>query len=270
MCQVLEVSRSGFYAWAQAKKSERAKADAELSAAISEIFFEARGTYGSRRIHRALVNRGKPTGRKRVRRLMRAMKLRGKVKPKFRVCTTDSNHGHTPSPNLLNRSFDVSELNTVYVSDITYIPTSEGWLYLTVVMDLCSRSIVGWSMSETMDTAATTIPALQMALGQRSISPGLVFHSDRGVQYADRDFRKLLATTGITQSMSRKGNCWDNAPAESFFHTLKLELDEEFATRDAARAALFEFIEQIYNRKRLHSSIGYVSPATFEAELTAA
>ena len=265
MCRVLKVSRSGFYGWARDEESKRATNDRELSASIRESFKKSRDTYGARRIRRDLFTAGKRVGRKRVRRLMKALSLRPKGKKQFRVCTTDSKHGFAPSPNLLNREFAVDTLNTVYLSDLTYIQTGEGWLYLTTVMDMCSRLIVGWSMSETMETSVTTIPALEMALGRRSVSPGLIFHSDRGVQYADRNFRKLVDANGINQSMSRKGNCWDNAPAESFFHTLKTELDESFASRQEARAWLFEYIEVFYNRNRLHSSIGYMSPADFEA-----
>ena len=207
MCRVLKVSRSGFYAWARGEEANRVTEDRELSASIRESFKKSRSTYGSRRIRKVLFAAGKRVGRNRVRRLMKTLGLRPKGKKKFRVCTTDSKHGFAPSPNLLNREFAVGKLNTVFLSDITYIRTGEGWLYLTTVMDMCSRSIVGWSMSETMETSLTTIPALEMALGRRPVSPGLIFHSDRGVQYADYDFRKLLDTHGITQSMSRKGNC---------------------------------------------------------------
>jgi transposase InsO family protein len=226
----------------------------------------SRGTYGSPRVRSELVHQGVKRNRKTIARIMHKHAIRSKVKRKFRVRTTDSHHDHPIAPNLLDRNFTVEALNTVWLCDITYIPTGQGWLFLAGVMDLCSRKIVGWSMAEHM-RAGLVIDALEMAAARRNPPPGLLHHSDRGVQYACKEYRALLDQLGAVASMSRRGECHDNAPAECFWSTLKNELvhHEEFATRDEARAAIFDYIEVFYNRQRLHSSLGYVSPEAFEA-----
>jgi transposase InsO family protein len=198
---------------------------------------------------------------------MKKLGIKPRVKKKFRVQTTDSNHDHPIAPNLLDQVFTAERPNQVWLSDITYIPTGEGWLYLASILDLFSRSIVGWSMSSSLE-AAGAIAALKMAVDRRSPPSGLIHHSDRGVQYACKDYRKLLKQHGIVPSMSRKGNCYDNAMKESFFHTLKTELvvHENYRTREEARASLFDYIEAFYNRQRSHSSLGYCSPLEFENE----
>lgn len=267
MCKTLEVSRSGFYAWLGREESARASEDRRLTSLIRDIFKEGRGTYGVPRVHRTMKNRGVYCGRGRVARLMKAAGLRSKVRRKFRVNTTDSKHDHPIAPDLLDRDFTAERPNQVWVSDITYIPTDEGWLYLGSTMDLFSRLIVGWSMSTTLETPVV-INALQMAIDRRSPKAGLIHHSDRGVQYASKDFRDLLKAHGMRASMSRKGNCYDNAAKESFFHTLKTELvhHEHYRTRAQARASIFEYIEAFYNRQRMHSTLGYRSPVEFENE----
>jgi transposase InsO family protein len=234
---------------------------------IEGLFNESRRTYGSPRIHAALRARGVSCGLNRVARLMRKLGLKPRMKKKFRVQTTNSNHDHPIAPNLLNQDFSTDHPNQIWVSDMTYIPTDEGWLYLSSTMDLCSRSIVGWSMSASMDADTSVIAAMKMALERRSPPRGLIHHSDQGIQYACSGFRDLLRAYGIKASMSGKGNCYDNAVKESFFHTLKTELvvHERYRTRAEARASLFDYIEVFYNRQRLHSSLGYLSPADFEA-----
>jgi len=265
MCKVLEISRSGFYAWLGRPESDRAREDRRLTALIGGIFDESRQTYGSPRVQRTLHNRGVRCGRKRVARLMKAGEMRPKTRRKFRVKTTNSKHNHPIAPDLLSRDFTADRPNQAWVSDITYIPTDEGWLYLASTMDLFSRLIVGWSMSSTLH-ADVVINALQMGIDRRGPEDGLIHHSDRGVQYACGDFRELLDEHGIACSMSRKGNCYDNAAKESFFHTLKTELvhHEHYQTRAQAKASIFDYIEAFYNRHRLHSTLGYVSPVDFE------
>lgn len=265
MCKTLEVSRSGFYAWLGREESDRACDDRRLTALIRDIFAESRGIYGIPRVHRTLRHRGVRCSRKRVARLMRLAGLRSKTKRRFRVKTTDSKHEHPIAPDRLQQDFNASAVNKVWLSDITYIPTDEGWLYLASVMDLCSRRIVGWSMAETLH-AAIVIAALRMAIERRRPEPGLIHHSDRGVQYASAEFRAVLDAHGLVASMSRQGNCYDNAVKESFFHTLKTELvnHEHYRTRDQARASVFEYIEAFYNRQRIHSSLDYQSPDEFE------
>ncbi len=267
MCKTLEVSRSGFYAWCGREECDRAREDRRLTALIKGVFDESRKTYGAPRVYRELQRRGVACGENRVARLMRLAGLRPRPPRGFKVQTTDSNHDYPIAPNLLNQDFTAEHPNQIWLSHITYIPTDEGWLYLSSTMDLFSRSIVGWSMSASMETSASVIPALTMGIAQRSPKPGLIHHSDRGVQYADEDFRALLKAHGMVPSMSRKGNCYDNAVKESFFHTLKTELvaREHYRTRAEARASLFDYIESFYNRQRLHSSLGYMSPAEFEA-----
>lgn len=268
MCRVLEVSRSGFYAWLRRKEGDRAREDRRLTALIRDIFEGSRRTYGSPRIHRKMRKLGVRCSRKRVARLMRDAGLRSKVRRRFRVRTTDSRHGHPIAPDLLGRNFSAEAVNRVWVSDITYIPTDEGWLYLAATMDLFSRRIVGWSMSDSLE-ARIAIDALQMAIQARGRCPGLIHHSDRGVQYASAAFRSELARNGMVASMSRRGNCYDNAAKESFFHTLKTELvhHERYRTRADARASVFDYIATFYNRKRLHSTLDYCSPIEFEQKV---
>ncbi len=265
MCKLLEVSRSGFYAWLRRGESRRSRENRRLTALIRQEHEESRETYGSPRIHAALKARGERCGLNRVARLMRKEGIRSKVKRKFRK-TTNSRHAHPVAENLLSWGFRPNDPNQVWASDITYIWTDEGWLYLAVTMDLYSRLIVGWSMSETMP-ASLVVNALSMAIDRRSPPSGLIHHSDRGVQYAAGAFQGLLERNDIRCSMSGKGNCYDNAAKESFFHTLKTELvhHEHYRTREEARASLFEYIEVFYNRQRLHSTLGYLSPSAFES-----
>jgi putative transposase len=269
MCSTLEVSRSGFYAWLGRGESNRAGEDLRLTVLIREEHAKSRGTYGAPRIHAALRKRGERCGLHRVERLMQEAGIRSKMRRKF-VRTTNSKHPHPIAPNLLDRQFKVDAANQVWVSDITYIATDEGWLFLASTLDLFSRKVVGWAMSESM-LASLVESALQRAIDLRSPPAGLLHHSDRGVQYAAHAFQGLLERHGIVCSMSRKGNCYDNAVKESFFHTLKTELcdHEHYRTRAEARASVFEFIEVFYNRTRLHSTLGYCSPAEFEAQRVA-
>ena len=264
MCRVLEVSRSGYYAWLKHPESKRDQDDKALSQEILEIHQESFCTYGSPRVYRELKRRGKHIGEKRIVRLMRKDGLRAKTKRKFKV-TTDSRHNFPVAPNLLNREFTPEEPNQVWASDITYIWTAEGWLYLAVVMDLFSRTIVGWSMSERM-TRELVINAFVMATKRRNPPSGLLHHSDRGSQYASADYQDILAKYGAICSMSRKGNCWDNAPVESFFGTLKREhvFHNRYLNRAQARQSIFVYIEQFYNRKRIHSALGYRTPSEME------
>ena len=270
MCKLLRVSRSGFYAWLKHEASAREKADAELLEKIERVHAESRGIYGAPRVHEMLIREGVQCGRKRISRLMRSKGLRGKAPKRFRVRTTDSNHDDPIAENLLNREFETKSPNEAWVSDITYIRTGEGWLYLACVMDLFSRRVVGWSMATHMETSLV-LSALTMALGARDVGEGLILHSDRGSQYASKEYRSALARHGIRQSMSRAGDCYDNAVQESFFHTLKTECGDWFATKEAARAAVFDYIATFYNPRRLHSSLGYMSPDECEAaEVTSA
>lgn len=267
MCKTLEVSRSGFYAWRRRPESKRSRDDRRLTELIRGFFENSCRTYGVPRIHWQLQRAGECCGRQRVRRLMRAAELRPKMARKFRVVTTDSNHKNPISPNLLERDFRVAEPNRVWVSDITYIPTGEGWLYLAATMDLYSRMIVGWAMLSSL-CAKLAIDAMKMAILRRSPRAGLIHHSDRGVQYTCHEFRRMLDDHEIASSMSRKGDCYDNAAMESFFHTLKTELvhHESYETRDQARSAVFEYTESFYNQRRIHSTLGYRSPADFESQ----
>jgi putative transposase len=269
MCRTLGVSRSGFYAWRARGESKRTRDDRRLTTLIRIAFEESRRVYGVPRVHQTLLQRGERCGHNRIARLMRAEGLRSKTKRRFRVKTTDSKHGHPIAQDRVKQVFRASAPNQVWVSDITYIPTDEGWLYLASTMDLFSRRIVGWSMSASMHSQLV-VDALLMAIGQRAPSAGLIHHSDRGVQYASNEFRAVLETHGLLASMSRTGNCYDNAAKESFFHTLKTELvnHEHYATRDEARASVFHYIEAFYNRCRLHSALDYCSPADFERART--
>lgn len=264
MCRMLQVSRSGFYAWAKRGPSKRALEDQRLAVEVAEVHRRSRRRYGSPRVHRELLARGLRIGRKRVARLMRMQMLAARPKRRFRR-TTDSTHTRPPAPNLLERRFFASAPNLIWVADITYIWTNEGWLYLAAIIDLFSRRVVGWAVSERID-AALCCKAMHNALLSRRPAPGLILHSDRGSQFVSKDFVKLVEDHGVVQSMSRKGDCWDNAVAESFNGTIKAELieEEEFATRAQCKWALFEYIEGFYNSVRLHSYLGHVSPSVFE------
>jgi putative transposase len=264
MCRLLQVSRSGYYEWCKRGESPRKKKDRDLKEMIHAIYIKHKKHYGSPRIHDELQDMGIRCSKKRVERLMRELGIRARHKRQFKV-TTDSNHKYPVAPNLLNRQFAVNALNQVWVADITYIRTFEGWLYLAAVMDLCSRKIVGWSMSETM-TTGLAIAALKMAIHRRKPSKGLMHHSNRGVQYASHAYQDVLKEHHMVCSMSRKGNCWDNAPMESFFSTLKIEcIDNKiYLSRTQAKREIFEFIEIDYNRNRRHSSIGSTTPEYFE------
>jgi putative transposase len=265
LCQVLEVSRQGYYAWRRRKPCRRRHRDEELRRRIHEAFADSGARYGAPRVYRALVADGETTSRKRVARIMRQEGLVARRRRRF-VCTTDSRHGFRVAANLVARNFAPPEPNRVWATDITYIQTQKGWLYLAVVLDLFSRKVIGWSMQPYQDRRLT-LAALKMAVDSRRPAPGtLVHHSDRGVQYACDDYRSALVDAEITPSMSRTGDCWDNAVVESFFSTLKHELvyRTTFANHDAARAALFQYIESFYNRRRLHSSLGYLSPEEYE------
>ena len=264
MCETLGVSRSGFYEWLHSHPSKRMLETQMLCEKIKELFEESEQTYGSRRIRLELKKIGYMISRRRVGKLMKLLGLYCKTKKKFRV-TTDSNHKLPVAPNLLQRDFSASNPNEKYVGDITYIWTTEGWLYLAVVIDLFSRKVVGWSMQSHMQTSLVN-EALLMALWQRKPGKGLIYHTDRGCQYASENHRDILKQHGIKQSMSRKGNCWDNSVAESFFGTLKTELvhHSKFKTREEAKQEIFRYIEIFYNRKRIHSANDYLSPAEYE------
>ena len=266
MCRALSVSRSGFYAWRKRQPSAAEVRREELTAEVEQIHAQVKGRYGSPRVHAELVARGHECCVNFVAKLMRQAGIAAQTKRKFRQ-TTDSNHSMPVAENLLDRQFDPEEPNESWVCDITYIPTREGWLYLAVVEDLFSRMVVGWSMAETM-TSRLVVDALEMALARRLPLKGstLVAHSDRGSQYASEHYQRRLLEERIVCSMSRRGDCWDNAPMESFFASLKKELvfHEDYATREEARASIFEYIEAFYNRVRRHSALGYVAPAEFE------
>jgi putative transposase len=265
MCRVLDVSPSGYYAWrGRPVITPRVRANRGLRARIRAIHAESHGRYGSPRVHKVLQAAGERLGRNRVIRLMRAEQLRGRPRRRFRV-TTQADPAATPAPNLLQQVFQAAAPNRVWTADITAIPTGEGWLYLAVLLDLYSRRVVGWALRSTMETDLVCA-AWHMALGRRRPPRGLVHHSDRGSQYTSDRYQRLLGAQGVTFSMSRRGNCFDNAPTESFFRTLKVEIDEEgyWPTRRAATRAIADFIGRFYNRERLHSSLNYQSPAAFE------
>jgi transposase InsO family protein len=266
MCRLLAVARSGYYEWRKQPLSAQKMADLLLLRHIQDIFVESRATYGSYRIHAELAEQGLGCGRKRVARLMRTYNLIPKTVRTFKVVTTDSNHTLPVAPNRLNQQFSADRPDQIWLADITYVPTLEGWLYLAVVLDLYSRRIVGWAMSDSLHRQLV-IEALQMAIITRRPAPGLLHHSDRGSQYASDDYQALLTKNHMVGSMSRKGNCYDNAPVESFFGPLKTELvfHQQYATRTEARPDLFEYIEVFYNRFRRHSALGYKSPVKFEA-----
>ena len=265
MCKVLGLSTSGYYAWRARPESPRAAANRALLGDIARIHAESCGTYGSPRIHAVLRGHGRRVGRSRIERLMRHAGIRGLAALPRRARTTDSRHDYPIAPNRLARHFNAARPNQVWLADLTYIPTGEGWLYLAAILDMHTRKIVGWCMRQTLH-AEIAIDALNMAIERQRPPPGLIHHSDRGIQYAAEAYRQVLAQSGISPSMSRKGNCWDNAPMESFFHTLKTERVHHrvYATRDQARRDLFQYIEGFYNPHRLHSALGYLSPAEME------
>ena len=268
LCQVMQLKTGSYYAWCSQKRCERRREEQARQQAlveqIQQAHHQSRNSYGSPRIYQELREQGVACGRHRVARLMHDHHIVAKKARRFRV-TTQSNHALPIAPNVLDREFAASAPNQRWVGDITYLWTREGWLYLAVVLDLFSRRVVGWSMQASME-AGLVCDALQMAIQRCAPSPGLLYHSDRGSQYASLIYQDLLDRHGMVASMSRKGNCWDNAVAESFFSTLKTELlpAQAFRTRDQARAMVFEYIEVWYNRKRRHSTLGYVSPAQFE------
>jgi putative transposase len=264
MLNVLKVAQSGYYAWLKRPKSNQALENEKLSVSIEEVYKESRGNSGSLKVQHGLEARGIKASRPRIARIMKSRGWRGKSHRKYRV-TTNSKHSLGFFENRLDRAFGADKPNQKWVSDITYILTGEGWLYLGVVLDLFSRKVVGWAMGETLE-ASLAVKALEMAQVTRKPAPGLLHHSDRGVQYASKEFQTSVQNFEGISSMSRKGNYWDNAVAESFFSSLKLELDlnKVIGTRAVTQAVVLEWIEVFYNRKRLHSTIGYKSPTAFE------
>ena len=269
LCDVLGVSPAGYYAWRARPESRRAAADRELVEDIRRVHRDTRGRYGSPRIHVELKAQGRGVSRGRIERLMRHHGIRAIMARPRRVRTTDSRHGLPIAPNLLGRNFFAAAPNRIWLADITYIETDQGWLYLAAVMDLYSRRIVGWAMADHL-RADLPLAALKMAISGQRPGAGLIHHSDRGVQYASADYRKVMQSAGFRASMSRKADCYDNAPMESFFHSLKTELvhHRHYATRTEATRDIFAYIEGFYNRTRRHSAIGYISP--IEMELKAA
>jgi len=267
MIRIQDVSSSGYYNWLYRPKTSREQENEILGDHLKCLFKEGRKNYGTRRLKNRLEEIGYIVSRRRIGRFMKVNKLFCKTKRKFKV-TTNSNHSKHIAPNLLNRQFNTNKRDRYYVGDITYIFTREGWLYLAVVIDLYSRQVVGWSMNKRMG-AALVNDALLMAIWKRKPAKGLIWHTDQGSQYASDSHRKILAQHGIIQSMSRKGNCWDNAVAESFFHSLKTELVHHmnFKTRDEARREIFEYIEVFYNQIRIHSANGYLSPVEYEKQI---
>jgi len=270
MCQVMGVTRGGYYRWLRQGQSRRALRDAVLLEKIRESHRQSSGRYGSPNIHKDLIDGGYRCSRKRVARLMRQAGLRSKTKRRFRV-TTESRHTLPVAPNLLQRAFSVSAAGKTWVSDITYLWTQQGWLYLCIILDLWDRKIVGWHIDKGLG-ADLVVNALRKAVLRRQPLDGLIFHSDRGIQYCSDAFRTELRQHGMLQSMSRKGDCWDNAVAESFFGTLKRELiyHERYQTRDEARLSVFQYIEAWYNRRRRHSTLGRLSPFDFARTAMAA
>jgi putative transposase len=263
-CEVLGVSRSGFYAWKRRSPSAASKKRARLAVEIAAAHKKSGRRYGSPRVHRALRSKGVLVSRKTVERIMRESGIVGRQKRRFRR-TTDSNHPSPIAPNVVQRDFEPDAPNTVWAGDVTYVATGEGWAYLAVLLDLFSRRVVGWAISATND-AALALAALRHALQSRVVDVGLVHHTDRGSPYASGDYRAALAERGIVASMSRKGDCWDNAVAESFFATLRAELvdDARYPTRRAAEHSIGQYIDGFYNTERLHSHLDYVSPIAFE------
>lgn len=267
-CRVLQVSRAGFYAWCKRPPGARRRLRVELIGHIRQVHEECRGVYGSPRLTVELNQRGVVACQNTVAKRMREAGVRAQTRRRFVPRTTDSNHSHPIAPNVLDRQFESPLPDRKWVCDITYIWTDEGWLYLAAVMDLCSRRIVGWSMADHLRSQLAG-DAMEMAMKSRRPGAGLLHHSDRGVQYACEEYRHLLQSNSILRSMSRTGDCWDNAAMESFWSTLKRELvyQENYANRAQAQASIFEYIEVFYNRKRRHSALGYISPEQFEASL---
>lgn len=269
MCAVLGVSTSGYYDWVDRPLSARDQRHQQLLKQIQVIHRQSRAIYGAPRVHHELVEHGVVVGKNTVAMLMQRHHIQSKVHKRF-VVTTNSRHSLKPAENVLNRDFSADRLNQKWVSDVTFIPTREGWLYLATIMDLFSRKIIGWSMGHNNSTALVS-QALHMAITQRDPIRGVILHSDRGIQYASRDYQQLLREHGIICSMSRKGDCWDNAVMESFYHSLKTEcvVFEDYRTRSQARSSLFDYIELFYNRQRRHSSLAYKSPVTYESMMSA-
>jgi putative transposase len=261
LCRVVGVAASGFYAWLRRGPSQRERQDRSLAEQIAAVFAASRRTYGSPRVHAELRAEGIRVSRKRVARLMREGGLAATIRRRF-PRTTNSDHGRPVAPNLLEQKFTAEQPDTVWLADISYIATGEGWLYLAAIKDMATREIVGWSMSDSLE-AGSACAALRMAIQRRQPPAGLIHHSDRGVQYAGSEYQKILTRHGLRCSMSRRGNCYDNAPMESFFGSLKNELVHRttFPTRAAARQALFDYLEIFYNRRRRHSGIGFLTPA---------
>lgn len=264
MCMVLDISRGRYYQWVKEPVSEREKANQDLVEKIRKIHEKSKQTYGSPRIIAELIKQGINCGHNRVVRLMRENGIKAKMKRRFKK-TTDSNHKLPIAENVLNRDFSADSKDKKWVSDITYVWTMAGWLYLCTVIDLYSRKVVGWAMDDNMETSLV-LSALDMACLNRNPEPGLIFHSDRGSQYASNEFREVMINKGFIQSMSRRGNCWDNAVAESFFHSIKTEelYFNKFYNKNEAKSCIFEYIELKYNRMRSHSYLGYLSPHQFE------
>ncbi len=265
MCRVLDVSRSGYYAWRERPPSTREMADQKLLEKIKAVHKQSRGRYGSPRIYEALLQLEIRCSRKRVARLMRQHGIWGK-RPRRRRRTTDSGHNLPVAPNRLQQDFSATAPNQKWCADITYIATGEGWLYLAIIIDLYSRLIVGWAIGDDL-SRHLVLTAFRMATGRRRPGPGLIHHSDRGSQYASGDYQRMLAHWKMLPSMSGVGNCFDNAPAESWFATLKVEcVDIIYETKEQARTELFEYMEVFYNRQRLHSKLDYLSPVAFEQQ----
>jgi putative transposase len=268
LCDVLGVSPAGYYAWRSRPESPRSAANRAIVDDIKQVHRDTSGRYGSPRIHAELKARGRGASRGRIERLMRHHGIRAIMARSHRARTTDSRHDHPIAPNLLDRNFTADAPNRIWLADITYIETDQGWLYLATVLDLYSRKIVGWAMADHL-RADLPLAALKMAISAQRPAPGLIHHSDRGVQYASADYREVLQSAGFKASMSRRGDCYDNAPMESFFHTLKTELvhHQKYATREEATRDIFAYIEGFYNRIRRHSSIGYISPIEMELKV---
>lgn len=264
MANVLDVSRSAYFSWLKRKESDRSKENNRLLSRIRDIHTRSHEIYGSRRITAALRNEGQSCSKNRIARLMRKASIVSRMRRKFKV-TTHSKHSFSKAENLVRQNFKADMPNRLWVSDITYLWTSEGWLYLAVILDVFSRRVVGWALSNRLHHSIV-VQAFQNAMKNRDIQPGLIFHSDQGVQYACEDVKEQLKNRQITQSMSGSGNCYDNALAESFFHSLKTEwvYFEKYETREQAKLSIFEYIESFYNRQRIHSNLGYQSPESYE------
>nr|WP_240768431.1 IS3 family transposase [Olivibacter sp. XZL3] len=268
MCEVLDVSSSCFYRWLVSPESPREQRSKSLVDKISQAHRDSKYIYGSPRITAELHKKGEKVSRSYVARLMKKHGIRSKVKKKYRV-TTDSSHSYRIAENLLQRDFSADALSQKWVGDITYIHTNKGWLYLTTVIDLADRKVIGWSLSTDMTAKNTSVEAIRMAIRNRGVKDGLTFHSDRGIQYACDEFREVIVENRILQSMSRKANCWDNAVAESFFKTLKAEMvyHRKFMDQQSAKLEVFRYIEGFYNTKRTHSALGYKTPKQIEEML---